>query len=331
MFQRNKHRFSQLKSPKFSDVRSFKVPSFGRGAEMSKGSEELKPSFTDPAIEGQPVAMKNLSMTGDSAPIQYISKSDWLSRQRSPAVREHFLQTPSSSYTGTQELRLFVGTWNVAGRTPARDLNLKDWLDPQEDADILVVGFQEIVPLNGANTLFGTETNSVDVWERCVDAALNDARKPPECTALADDLLGLDTQWTTGAHTTQEATKGSTHGEYPPAEQPTGSGWSEFDCDRPQQEYVRLGGKQLVGIYMSVWVKRKLAGAVRGIDWCTVACGFGGYLGNKGAVAMRMQVYESPVCFICAHLQSGEAPGASFPPAPPTSAGRSAPPLESPA
>lgn len=33
-----------------------------------------------------------------------------------------------------------MGTWNVAGRHPPADLNIKDWLDMGEPADIYVLG-----------------------------------------------------------------------------------------------------------------------------------------------------------------------------------------------
>lgn len=49
-------------------------------------------------------------------------------------------------------------------------------------------------------------------------------------------------------------------------------------------EYVQVASKQLVGVYLSVWVRRRLLPQVRGVQVTTVATGFGGYLGNKGTV-----------------------------------------------
>jgi hypothetical protein len=40
-----------------------------------------------------------------------------------------------------------------------------------------------------------------------------------------------------------------------------------------------------------------------------VALGFGGYLGNKGAVAARMRVHDAAVLFVASHLASGDAEG----------------------
>ena len=40
-------------------------------------------------------------------------------------------------------LRIFVGTWNVAGRSPVGSLavDLEEWLNPQDAADMYVLGY----------------------------------------------------------------------------------------------------------------------------------------------------------------------------------------------
>jgi hypothetical protein len=67
--------------------------------------------------------------------------------------------------------------------------------------------------------------------------------------------------------------------------------------------------KQLVGVYLSVWARKRVARAVRGVQAASAATGWGGYLGNKGAVAMRMRVHDAPLLLVCAHLASGDAEG----------------------
>ena len=47
--------------------------------------------------------------------------------------------------------------------------------------------------------------------------------------------------------------------------------------------YVQLVSKQMVGTYISVWVRKALLPHVRGVQATHVATGFGGMLGNKGA------------------------------------------------
>jgi hypothetical protein len=69
--------------------------------------------------------------------------------------------------------------------------------------------------------------------------------------------------------------------------------------------YLQVASKQLVGIYSSIWVHKDLLPFVKGVQAAVVSTGFGGYLGNKGAVAVRMFIFDSPVCFVNAHLSSG--------------------------
>ena len=37
-------------------------------------------------------------------------------------------------------VRVCVGTWNVAGKVPPQDLDIQEWLDMKEPADIYVLG-----------------------------------------------------------------------------------------------------------------------------------------------------------------------------------------------
>lgn len=53
---------------------------------------------------------------------------------------------------------IFAATWNVGGKSPSSNMNLDDWLHAAPPADIYVLGFQEVVPLNAANIL-GAEDN----------------------------------------------------------------------------------------------------------------------------------------------------------------------------
>ncbi|GJM93331.1 hypothetical protein PR202_ga09878 [Eleusine coracana subsp. coracana] len=82
-------------------------------------------------------------------------------------------ETLRAQYIDVRELRICAGTWNVAGRLPPNDLDIHEWLDMEEPADIYVLGFQEIVPLNAGN-IFGAEDNRpVAMWENIIRETLN--------------------------------------------------------------------------------------------------------------------------------------------------------------
>lgn len=46
--------------------------------------------------------------------------------------------------------------------------------------------------------------------------------------------------------------------------------------------YVQVAAKQMVGVYLSVWVRRGILQHVRGVQVTYVGTGMMGYLGNKG-------------------------------------------------
>ena len=52
-------------------------------------------------------------------------------------------------------MSLQAATYNVNGRKPPASLDLQPWLAGGQGADIVAVGFQEIVPLSAGNVMTG--------------------------------------------------------------------------------------------------------------------------------------------------------------------------------
>ncbi|XP_010438073.1 PREDICTED: type I inositol polyphosphate 5-phosphatase 1-like isoform X2 [Camelina sativa] len=73
--------------------------------------------------------------------------------------------------------------------------------------------------------------------------------------------------------------------------------------------YVRIVSKQMVGVFLTIWVRRSLRKHIRNLSVSTVGVGVMGYIGNKGSVSVSMSVYQTPFCFVCTHLASGEKDG----------------------
>ncbi|WVZ69079.1 hypothetical protein U9M48_017926, partial [Paspalum notatum var. saurae] len=96
--------------------------------------------------------------------------SIWVRR----SLRKHIQSLKVSTVgVGAMQTKICAGTWNVAGRLPPDDLDIQEWLDMEEPADIYVLGFQEIVPLNAGN-IFGAEDNRpIAMWERIIRETLN--------------------------------------------------------------------------------------------------------------------------------------------------------------
>ncbi|OIT38443.1 PREDICTED: type II inositol polyphosphate 5-phosphatase 15 isoform X2 [Nicotiana attenuata] len=80
--------------------------------------------------------------------------------------------------------------------------------------------------------------------------------------------------------------------------------------------FIRVGFRQLAGLVISVWVRSTISRYVGDVDVAAVPCGFGRAIGNKGAVGLRMRVYDRTMCFVnchfAAHLEAVSRRNADF-------------------
>ncbi|KAG5233836.1 type inositol 1,4,5-trisphosphate phosphatase CVP [Salix suchowensis] len=165
--------------------------------------------------------------------------------------------------------KIFVGSWNVGGIAPPDDLNMEDWLCAEtEPADIYVLGFQEVVPLNAGNIVLGFENSKICTkWNSLIREALNSSASKP----VHEDKVGDSNI-------------------FPRC----------FDC---------IISKQMVGIFITIWVRCDLLPYIQHPSVSCVGCGILGCLGNKGSVSVRFFLLETSLCFVCSHLASGGKEG----------------------
>ncbi|KAI7742178.1 hypothetical protein M8C21_030671 [Ambrosia artemisiifolia] len=92
---------------------------------------------------------------------------------------------------------------------------------------------------------------------------------------------------------------------------PYSGSFSMEERDKPvgNSTYCLVASKQMVGIYLTIWVKSDLRDAVRNMKVSCVGRGLMGYLGNKGSISVSMSLHQTSFCFICSHLTSGEKEG----------------------
>eukprot|EP00948_MAST-09A_sp_MAST-9A-sp1_P000992 g992.t1 len=67
-------------------------------------------------------------------------------------------------------------------------------------------------------------------------------------------------------------------------------------------QYTHVTSKHLVGILISVFVKKRHQSHVTDVQGTTAAVGIMGVIGNKGAASVSLKFYDSSFCFVCAHL-----------------------------
>ncbi|XP_028758238.1 type I inositol polyphosphate 5-phosphatase 8 [Neltuma alba] len=238
----------------------------------------------------------------------------------------------------TFDLKMFAGTWNLGGTSPNDNLNLMEWLKSPSPADIYVIGFQEIVPLNAGNVLGPEDSGPAAKWLSLIRQALNTERSEEDLDHDHDredshsrpqnyndeatnqqgsqkprfsfsDYLTLEDELGTEEFAKLSGDKSNANfsGENSPA-LPSTRG---RHCGSPhhQGRYCLAASKQMVGIFLCVWVRSDLCRHLSNLKVSCVGRGIMGYLGNKGSISISMTLYQTSFCFVCTHLTSGEKDG----------------------
>ncbi|KAJ8899453.1 hypothetical protein K2173_018427 [Erythroxylum novogranatense] len=300
------------------------------------------------------------------------SKTERSNKKHSDRLRRGKIDLDAAQVTDLHSYRIFVATWNVAGRSPPNYLSLEDWLHTSPPADVYVLGFQEIVPLNAGNVL-GTEDNGpARKWLALIRKTLNSL---PDTSGgchtpspIPDPLVESDADFE--GSTRQKASSffhrrsfqslsrsmrmdaemsapeprldrrfsvcdrvmfgsrqsdydpnfkwGSSDDENGPPDSPSATHYSPIEYSGPvtaeerqtgQSRYCLVASKQMVGIFLTVWVKSDLGDFVRNMKVSCVGRGLMGYLGNKGSISISMSLHQTSFCFICTHLTSGQKDG----------------------
>ncbi|XP_058104208.1 type I inositol polyphosphate 5-phosphatase 2 isoform X3 [Magnolia sinica] len=351
-------------------------------------------------------------------------------------------ETLRVQYINTKDVRVTIGTWNVAGRIPHNDVDIDEWLCTKEPVDMYILGFQEVVPLNAGNVLGAEDNRPIPKWEAIIRRTLNKSLQPKtkfKCysappspvmrtssaaDALADEIAapegnckpsglangisfeskhlgeinnlgkklqlkriyGIDSDsrldwpecsldtpphvlssnsrlrrvWSSSARmgfdwmekplnpTSQDlALEGGLRRVYRSSGN-LQSIWSQQqeesevidslsdvsdnlsdeeadlysenvvgkcedgadgECEKLQDRYVRIVSKQMVGIYVSLWVRKRLRRHINNLKVSPVGVGLMGYMGNKGSVSVSMSLFQTRLCFVCSHLTSGHKYG----------------------
>ncbi|KAF6146364.1 hypothetical protein GIB67_020458, partial [Kingdonia uniflora] len=398
----------------------------------------------------------------DEAVSDSESENECTSFESIPRMRRRNSETIRAQYINTKELRLrfcpnfsthrvCAGTWNVGGKLPPDDLNIEDWLNLDEPADIYVLGFQEIVPLNAGNIFGAEDSRPVPKWENIIRETLNRVQPinkfkcysvPPSpsrfqpseefpdiedeilhetdsdsdeeeihpsydeihffdevkvvpvktengfsenasiqtvkeidlhrqftspkkldrlnCLRMAEDCteesesivpqqirkltktysgadrIGLS--WpepplnliaqhdleqpksyrsvksfkTSKSFKTYTSFKLSTNGDSSCFDHKASLKETNLESimyQKRRSPFVKIVSKQMVGIFLSVWVRRSLRRHIQNLKVSSVGVGLMGYIGNKGSISVSMSIYQTLFCFICTHLSSGEKEG----------------------
>lgn len=352
------------------------------------------------------------------------SKTDKSSRSAERARRKTIdLEHPR--IVDVQNYSVFVATWNVGGKSPSSNLNLDSWLHASPPADIYVLGFQEIVPLNAGNILGAEDNGPAKKWLGLISKTLNNlpgSSGSSGCYApspIPNPIVELNADFGSSARQKApfiprrsfQATRswrmendpsilqprldrrfsvcervmighrpsdfdpnfkwsqrqsdfghrpsdyshrpsdyghrpsdyshrpsdysyrpsdfshrpsdysrwGSSDDDYGPGDSPStvlhsptshGTAPMEDGYRMPENSrYCLVSSKQMVGIFLTIWVRSDLRDHVKNMKVSCVGRGLMGYLGNKGSISVSMLLHETSFCFVCTHLTSGQKEG----------------------
>ncbi|KAJ8512919.1 hypothetical protein OPV22_003353 [Ensete ventricosum] len=310
------------------------------------------------------------------------SRTERLNKKKSERVRRGRFDVDVDLAADVEDYKIFVSTWNVGGKSPPKNLNLEEWIHASPPADIYVLGFQEIVPLNAGNVLGAEDNLPAKKWLSLIRKTLNTL--PGTCSSsnysilspLPDPLVELDADFE-GSSTRQRNSSllhrhsfhsmrrslridgdimvmqprldrrfsvcdrasiasrpsnfdpsfrcgGSSDDEKPGGESPATDIFSpmsyvygapqyleerERSSLRSNSRYCLVASKQMVGIFLTIWVRNEIRGDVKNLKVSCVGRGLMGYLGNKGSISISMSFHRTSFCFICSHLTSGQKEG----------------------
>ena len=218
----------------------------------------------------------------------------WAARIKNPKTRAAFVKRPLESYADAHPLHVWTGTWNTNGKPPPDSLDISAWLDVASSPDLVVVGFQEIVPLTPGKVLMQEDAQATGQWETIIERCLNGAERDEKSPALPAPASAADGWTAFGDDAASRRVTPRANGA--PSSEPTST------------PYVRVARKQLVGVYITVWATRAVSCHVSDVRTAAVATGVNlgvAMLGNKGGAAVWLKVHNTPLCFVCAHLSAG--------------------------
>ncbi|THU68243.1 hypothetical protein C4D60_Mb08t01870 [Musa balbisiana] len=155
--------------------------------------------------------------------------------------------------------------------------------------------FQEIVPLNAGNVLGPEDKGPAGRWLSLIGQTLDSHHRaapgvPSRCTNAAEKprvgFPDLPEEAEDGGEESLDLSPGS--------------------IVRRCEEYHLVASKQMVGIFLCVWVRTRLVQCITSLEVSCVGTGIMGCMGNKGSTSVSMTLHRTTFCFVCTHLASGE-------------------------
>ncbi|XP_017249960.1 type I inositol polyphosphate 5-phosphatase 8 isoform X3 [Daucus carota subsp. sativus] len=268
---------------------------------IQSGADEF---YSDHSVKGMPETRRDgrTSYSGENSCAivpEEFSAEEWVIGSKDESMDISRFSPEMPRVTDPLNLRMAVGTWNVGGLSPKEDMDLNHWLTTHALADIYVLGFQEIVPLNAGNVLGAEDTSPAAKWLSIIRQALNSQNvdpQSPDCYDCTSDAKFSQAEFLRHSSSSGEDLSSSPRFSM------------GLDCPL-ENGYTLAASKQMVGLFLCIWVRSDLYSHISNLKVSCVGRGIMGYLGNKGSISMSMTLHNTTFCFVCTHLASGQKEG----------------------
>lgn len=213
--------------------------------------------------------------------------SDLISLSRAVRARE-------AEYTRQREVRVKVGSWNVASLA-GTEKDIAKWFVEGKGGYTTSQKADDSQKPGGSEPVASTENKSMD-------------------SALADDASTAHAEGNVGIYVLglQEIVDVSSPSEAlrPYVDPAPSNRWKQAVLDALPAGYQLVAEQQLVGLLVLAYAAPSMAPTISSVSCTSVGTGLMGYMGNKGAVAVRIVLGDmSRLVFVNCHLAAGSDKG----------------------
>lgn len=204
-------------------------------------------------------------------------------------------------FTRKKTIKVKVGSWNVAALS-GTEKDLGPWFVKGLGIKGLSEGMGELQSESKTDLPHEQDVESVEDQEarrqkKKISVPQNDHPAVPHGDDI--DLYVLGLQEVIDIASVTEAMK-------PYTDPNPGKRWKSAMRSHLPDGYEKVAEQQLLGLLVLVFASPEIAPAISNVSCTSVGTGLMGYLGNKGAVSVRIVLGESTrMCFVNCHLAAG--------------------------
>ena len=213
----------------------------------------------------------------------------------------HAVHERRAEYTRPQQVKVKVGTWNVAALS-GTEKDIGAWF---VDGKITSEAFSGI-SLKDNEGEKAQDVESIEAQERrrskkISTVPINDTGGVPGGDEIGIYVLGL--QEIVDISSAAEALR--------PFNDPNPTRkWKQAVAEALPPGYHQVAEQQLIGLYLLIYASEAIQSTISSVSTTSVGTGLMGYMGNKGAVTTRIVLGETTrIVFVNCHLTAGVEKG----------------------